>query len=259
MTENAEVAEKSAAVEPANVETETKNTVDVMPEGTAPEGEGEKQVEPAKTFTQEEVDALVQKRLMKKEREVLRNVQREQAEIAQRARIEQEPRREHFRDDKAYLEAMLEQLAERKATEKITQLEKQRAQEKQSEQFLERAEKANEKYPDFQEVAGNPNLSINEGMAEFIADSEHGPDVAYYLGKHPSEAAKIAQMSPMRAARELTRIEAEVNSKPPVKTSSAPAPITPLGTRGSAQTSLANADFAEYKKLRMAQNPSWRR
>ena len=255
--ENENVVVQSAAVEPA-VEAETKNTVDVTPEGTAPEGEEKKQVEPAKTFTQEEVDALVQKRLLKKEREVLRNVQREQAEMAQRARIEQEPKRENFRDDDAYLEARLEQLAERKAAEKISQLERQRAQEKQSEQFLERAEKATEKYPDFHQVTGNPNLPINEGMAEYISDSDVGPDVAYYLGKHPSEAARIAQMSPIKAARELARIEADVSNKP-VKTSNAPAPITPVGTRGSAQTNLADMSFAEYKKTRLAQNPSWRR
>jgi hypothetical protein len=253
------VVEQSTPGQPEIVETETLNAVDVKPEGTAPEGEDKKQVEPVKTFTQEEVDALVQKRLLKKEREVLRNVQREQAEQAQRARIEQEPKRENFRDDDAYLEARLEQLAEKKAAEKISQLEKQREQEKQSEQFQARAEKASEKYPDFHEVAGNPDLSINEGMAEFISDSDVGPDVAYYLGKHPSEAAKIAQMSPIKAARELTRIEAEVSAKPPVKTSNAPAPINPVGNRGAVQTSLANADFAEYKKLRMAQNPSWRR
>jgi hypothetical protein len=256
--ENVGVAEPSAAVEPA-VETETKNTVDVMPEGTAPEGEEAKQVEPAKTFTQEEVDALVQKRLLKKEREVLRTVQRQQAELAQQARLTQDIPREAFRDDQAYIDARLEQLAERKATEKISQLERQREQEKVSEQFLERAEKASEKYPDFQQVAGNPNLPINEGMAEFIADSDMGPDVAYYLGKHPSEAAKIAQLSPIRAARELTRIEAELSNKPPVKTSNAPAPISPIGNRGAVQTSLANMDFAEYKKQRLAMNPSWRR
>lgn len=258
MTENVATPAQAGAVESA-VETETQNPVDVMPEGTAPEGEEAKQVEPAKTFTQEEVDALVQKRLLKKEREVLRTVQRQQAELAQQARLSQELPREAFRDDQAYIDARLEQLAERKATEKISQLERQREQEKVSEQFLERAEKASEKYPDFQQVAGNPNLPINEGMAEFIADSEAGPDVAYYLGKHPNEAAKIAQMSPIKAARELTRIEADVSSKPAVRTSSAPAPISPIGNRGSVQTSLANMDFAEYKKARAAMNPSWRR
>lgn len=252
--ENVGVAEPSAAVEPA-VETETKNPV-VMPEGTAPEGEEAKQVEP-KTFTQEEVDALVQKRLLKKEREVMRTIQRQQAELAQQARLTQELPREAFRDDQAYIDARLEQLAERKATEKITQLERQREQDKRSEQFLERAEKASEKYPDFQQVVSNERLAINDSMVEFIADSDAGPDVAYYLGKHPSEAARIAQMSPIKAARELTRIEAELSNKPPVKTSNAPAPISPIGNRGAVQTSLANMDFAEYKKAREAMKPSW--
>lgn len=258
MTENTEVSTPVDAVEPA-VETETKNPVDVMPEGTAPEGEEAKQEKPAKTFTQEEVDALVQKRLLKKEREVLRTMQRQQAEAAQRAKIEQEPKREHFSDDDAYLEAKLEQLAEKKAAELLTRKEQQREQEKASEAFLERTEKVLDKYPDFHDVTGDPSLKINEAMVEFISESDVGPDVAYYLGKHPSTAAKIADMSPMKAARELARIEAEVSSKPTVKTSNAPAPITPVGNRGSVQQSLANMDFAEYKKTRMAQNPSWRR
>ena len=256
--ENEAIAPEEVA--PVIVEAETKNPVDVSPEGTAPEGEDGKQAEPVvKTFSQEEVDAIVQKRLMKKEREVLRNVERDRAVEAQRARIEQEPKRENFRDDDAYLEARLEQLAERKATEKITQLEKQREQDKSAEKFLERVDKVSDKYPDFQEVTGNPALHISTEMAEFISDSDLGPDVAYYLGKHPNEAAKIAQMSPIKIARELTRIEAEVSVKPTVKTSNAPAPITPIGSRGSAQTSLDRMDFAEYKKTRMSQNPSWRR
>lgn len=102
-------------------------------------------------------------------------------------------------------------------------------------------------------------MNINADMAEFISESEHGADVAYHLGKNPMKAAQIAQMSPIKAARELTRLEAELSAKPVVKTSSAPAPIDPVGNRGSVQTSLANADFAEYKKQRLAMNPSWKR
>lgn len=259
MTENTEVSTPVDAVEPANVEAETQNPVDVTPEGTAPEGEEAKQEKPAKTFTQEEVDALVQKRLLKKEREVLRTMQRQQAEAAQRARIENEPKREQFSNDDAYLEARLEQLAEKKAAEKISQLERQREMERTSEAFLERTEKAIDKYPDFHEVAGDPSLKINEAMVEFISESDVGPDVAYYLGKHPSKAAAIADMSPIKAARELAKIEAEVSAKPTVKTSNAPAPITPIGNRGAASLKLESMSFAEYKKTRESQNPSWRR
>lgn len=259
MTENIEISTPVDTAEPVNVETETQNPVDVTPEGTAPEGEENKQEERKKTFTQEEVDVLIQKRLLKKEREVFRNIQRQQAEEARRARIEQEPRREQFNDDDAYLEAKLEQLAEKKAIEKIQHLERQREQEKSSEAFLERAEKAAEKYADFHEVVADPKLRINDSMVEFISESDVGHEVAYYLGKHPEVAAKIADMSPMKAARELSKIESEVGSKSIVKTSSAPAPITPIGNRGSAQTSLEKLSFAEYKEQRMKMNPSWRK
>ncbi|MGL6123001.1 MAG: hypothetical protein ACRC1W_08290 [Shewanella sp.] len=257
MTENVESS--APELDAPNVETETQNPVDVTPEGTAPEGEEKKQAEPAKTFTQEEVDALVQKRLLKKEREVLRNVQRQQAEEQRRASTERELKREQFTDEDAYLEARLEQLADKKADEKISQLERQREMEKTSEAFLERTEKAIDKYPDFHDVAGNPSLKINEAMVEFIAESNVGPDVAYYLGKNPSTAAKIADMSPIKAARELARIEAEISAKPVVKTSTLPAPIDPIGARGSSAKRLENMSFDEYESARKAMKASWAR
>jgi hypothetical protein len=218
-----------------------------------------KQEEPKKTFTQEEVNDMVQKRLLKEERKVQRRVEQQMREQAQQAAIQREPERTEFRDDEAYLKAQIEHLAEKRATEKLAEREAAKEAERRSESFIEKAEKASERYADFQEVVSNPSLNINTDMAEFISESEHGADVAYYLGKHPMKAAQIAQMSPIKAARELTRLEAEVSAKPVVKTSNAPAPIEPIGNRGSVQTSLANADFAEYKKMRMAQNPSWRR
>ena len=44
--------------------------------------------------------------------------------------------------------------------------------------------------------------------SEFIAESDQGADIAYHLGKNPMKAAQIAQMSPVKAARELTRLAA---------------------------------------------------
>lgn len=257
MTENAEVLATSA-VEPA-VETETKNPVDVMPEGTAPEGEEAKQAEPAKTFTQAEVDALVQKRLQKEERRVHRKIEQQMRDAQQQQIRQQAPARESFVDDEAYLRAHIEHLAEQKAAEKLAERQTRQEAEKRSESFLAKAEAASERYADFQAVVSNPDLPVNEAMAEFIAESDQGAEVAYYLGKHPSKAFEISQMSPMRAARELTRIESEVGAKSAVKTSSAPAPITPIGNRGAAPASLANMDFAEYKKQRLAMRPSWAR
>lgn len=247
------------------VETPVVVSEDVKPESSTPETASEsvestkKQDEPKKTFTQEEVDALVQKRLLKEERKVARRVEQQFRAQAQQAAAQREPNPSEFNNDEAYLRAQIEHLAEKRAAEKLSERERAIEVERRNESFIEKAEKASERYADFQEVVSNPSLSINSDMAEFIADSENGADVAYYLGKNPMKATQIAQMSPMKAAMELTRLEAQLSAKPAVKTSKAPEPISPIGTRGSVQTKLENADFAEYKKQRMAMNPSWKR
>jgi hypothetical protein len=124
----------------------------------------------------------------------------------------------------------------------MAEREQQLEAEKRSESFIEKAEKASERYADFQQVVGNPSLRINEAMAEYISDSDMGADVAYHLGKNPSQAAQIAQLSPIRAAKELARLESELAARPKAKPSQAPEPITPVGTRGKASTSSLPSD-----------------
>lgn len=251
---------ESGSPAPAVTEAVEKSPVEVVDQGTAPEIDGEeKQVEPAKTFTQAELDAAIQKRLLKEERRVHRRVEQQYREQAEARNREVVPQREAYRDDEAYLNAQIEHLAEKKAAEKFEQRERQSTQEKTSEAFMEKAETAKAKYSDFDAVVGNPELTINEAMVEFISDSDTGPDLAYFLGKNPIKAQEIAAMTPMKAARELTRLESEVNAKPTVRTSNAPAPINPIGNRGSAAPTIANADFSEYKKLRASQGARWSR
>jgi hypothetical protein len=71
-------------------------------------------------------------------------------------------------------------------------------------------------------------------MADVIRASEIGPELAYHLGTNPSEASRIAKMSPYLQAKEIGRLEGKLLSEPPArKTSSAPAPITPVRPKGS--------------------------
>lgn len=246
---------------PAPAETEAvQKPVDVVVPGTAPETTEEvKQAEPEKTFTQAELDAAIQKRLLKEARRVHRHVEQQYREQAEASAREVAPKRDAFGDDEAYLNAQIDHLAEKKAAEKFEQRTNATKAEKAQEAFAEKAEGAKSRYADFDAVVSNPALAINAGMVEFISDSDAGPDLAYFLGKNPEKAAEIAALSPIKAARELTRIEAELAHKPTPKTSSAPAPITPVGTRGSAPPSIANADFSEYKKLRVSQGAPWSR
>lgn len=229
---------------PAPVVTDdVKTTVPDTPEATAANGEVEKQEQaPEKVFTQAEVDALIQKRLLKEERRVHRRIEAQQRE-QQVSRVAQiEPKRDEFRDDDAYQQAQIDHLAAKRAEQILTEREQAKQLEQRAETFMDQAEKASERYADFQTVVSNPALSINNDMAEFIAESEMGADVAYYLGKNPIKAAQIAKLSAIGAYRELTRIEAELASKPKAQPSNAPEPIKPVGTRGKPASSALPSD-----------------
>jgi hypothetical protein len=207
------------------------------PEGTATEGEAEKeQGKPQdRVFTQAELDAAVQKRLIREQRRWMKQMQEAKPPL-------QEPSRDSFRDDEAFSTAQLEYLAEKKAEQKLADREKAQQAERMQEAFLEKAEKATERFPDFQTVVSNPALHINDAMAEYIAESDLGADVAYHLGKNPLKAAAIAQMTPVKAARELSRIESEIASKPKATPSKAPEPINPVGSRGTPRSSSLPSD-----------------
>lgn len=228
-------------VDPNLESVEAKQPEQNTPDATAAPGDVEKpkqEEQPAKTFTQAEVDAIVQKRIAKEERKIERKI----AGKLQEQVTAIPPKRETFGSDEEFTQAEIDHRAEVKARELVQQRERQTQAEKQREAFDERTEKVLDRYPDFDTVVKNPRLPINEAMADFIEDSEHGPDVAYFLGKNLGKAAEIFQMPPMRAARELVRIEAEIAAKPKATPSKAPDPISPVGARGKASSSSMPSD-----------------
>ena len=225
-------------------ESELIQTEPNTPEVTAADGEVEtkQQAEPEqKTFTQAEVDALIQKRLLKEERRVHRRIEQQMRE-AQQQQVRQQPIvREAFQDDEAYLKAQIKQLAEQEADKIVAERQARQEAERRIESIQQKVEKAAERYPDFQAVVSNPTLPINEVMVEFIAESDQGAEVAYFLGKNPGKAYEISQMSPVRAGRELAKIEADLASRP-ARVSRAPEPINPVGNRGRASSSSLPSD-----------------
>lgn len=197
----------------------------------------------SKTFTQEELDAIVAKRLAREQRKW----QREQALQPPAPPVPKElPPADQFESVEAYAQA----LAAKKAEELIYQREVQKQQAEVLESYREREEEAREKFDDFEQVAYNPNLRITDVMAETIRASEIGPDVAYYLGSNPKEAERISRLSPFLQAKEIGKIEVKVASNPPVKkTTSAPAPLRPVSTRGSTTGVIDTTDPRSIKSL----------
>jgi hypothetical protein len=117
--------------------------------------------------------------------------------------------------------------------------------------YLERLEDAREKYDDFDDVVMGSEVPISHVMETAIVGSEVGPDVTYWLGKHPEEARRITGLSEIDQVREIGRLEARVTAPKPRKSTKAPDPIEPLKGGETPVASLADAkSFAEYRKMR---------
>lgn len=204
-----------------------------------------KPAEAPKTFTQEELDAIVGKRLAREQRKW----EREQAQKLKATPPAPPPeplKPDNFADAQAYAEAM----AERKAAELLAQREAEAERAAMLEAYHDREEEARGKYDDFEQVAYNPWLPVTETMAQTIQASEIGPDVIYYLGSNPKEAERIARLSPILQAREIGRIEAKIAANPPAKkTSTAPAPIAPVTARTSGTTAYDTTDPRSVKSM----------
>lgn len=172
-----------------------------------------------------------------------------------------EPNYEDFPDPKDFVKATVKHDADRREWEK--------EQAKQAESFREiqhahkeRVEDARDKYEDFDEVMENQNVNFRDKQSQSafdtaIREDEDGPEILYYLAKHPDIAENaFAELSPAQVIAKVGRIAAsleKVNSPEPQK--AAPRLINPVGG-GSKQPDVADKredmPHSEWKKLRKA-------
>lgn len=98
----------------------------------------------------------------------------------------------------------------------------------------------------WQQLIALPVLS-NE-TAEFIAASEKGAEVAYFLTQNPNEASRLAGLHPYHQGIELARIESRLTAAPQVrKTTAAPPPPPKMpGAPSVAAKDPADMNPAEY-------------
>lgn len=199
---------------------------------------------PAKTFTQEELDEIVRKRLAKEQR----RWERQTRQQPQTPSVPQDvPPADQFESVDAYAQA----LAEKKAQELIQQRDLERQQSQLLEGYAEREEAARDKYEDFEQVVYNPSLRITTVMAQTIQASDIGPDIAYHLGANPKEANRIAQLPPFLQAKEIGKIEAKLADNPPVvrKPTKAPDPIAPVSSNRSTAPKFDTTDPRSVKEM----------
>ena len=213
----------------------------------------ESTAETAKSFTQEELDAIVGKRLAREQRKWEREQAQRLADLeARRAPTVNPPDVNDFDNAQAYAEA----LAERKAQELLAKREQAKQQAALLDVYHEKEEDARSRYDDFEQVAYNPNLPVTDVMAQTIQASDNGPDVIYWLGSNPKEAGRTASLPPILQAREIGKIEAKLAASPPVKkTSNAPAPIAPIASTRS--TGNSTYDTTDPRSVKAMSTSEW--
>ncbi len=94
-----------------------------------------------------------------------------------------------------------------------------------------------------------------------ITESDMAAKLFAHLATNEAELARLKALPPYRQAAEIGKLEDKLSSAPAPRTSKAPAPINPVGSRGSAANSadLANLPMEQYIEARRKQGARWAR
>lgn len=176
---------------------------------------------------------------------------------------EGKPVADKFDTHAEYVEALADWKTDQKLKERDQKQEQSRLQTEQAgllKSHNDRIKSFADKTDDFGEMMGNLDDVRSPVMQQIIVESEHGPALLYELAKDPEEALRISKLSPLAIARELGKLESKLTptaseKKPePKKKTEAPAPVTPVGSKGgSAHKPLDEMDYQEFKRARAAQ------
>lgn len=232
------------------------------------EGEktGEEPAAEGKTKFQKRIDQLVRQRedLRRELEEARRQIEaRPKRTAEEKAQKDPRPEQDDFDSYDDYVVALSRWAARREREEEPTHKETP-AEEKTPgaqdpfTQYSRRVKAAGKKLEleDFEDVAFDRDLPVSEAMAEAIMETEPdvGARILYELGQDFEKAYRIAQLSPGAAAREIIRMEMELESPPPKKKPStkAPEPIKPGkpggGSPDKPPEEMTNAEYRRWRE-----------
>ena len=202
----------------------------------------ENQEQPAeKTYTQTQVNEIVQKRVAKLERQQTNASDQRYTELQREiealkgartataeSKTDSEPKRDSFDTYEDYIEARADYRADKKAREliesfrgetkanqeKSTAAERQRSFDKVVQSRIEAGRK---EFADFDsvitEAIEDGVLDTKSAMYQGVIDSDMAHKLAYHLAKNPSEASRIQGLSAAGQIREIGKLEDKLSAK----------------------------------------------
>ena len=179
--------------------------------------------------------------------------------------IGSEPKPSDFEDYDKFVVALTDhrvKLARVQWEQDIQKKTQEQSQKERAENLQSKLQEGFSKYPDFEEVAFDRTAShITPMVVDILAECDHPADVAYYLAKNRVEGVAISRMTPIKAAREIAKIEAKLAVAPAPSprretkpTTGAPPPINPLaGGTGGIIKDPEKMTQKEYEAWRVSQ------
>lgn len=250
-----DVVEEAPEVEPVvdteNAELEAETTDDEVVEDTATsdedDAEPEKEKPKRRSRAEERIHELTRKNY--EAQRLAEAAQRQAAELQEYIRQQQTqpqqtemPRLADFdHDETLYQQAMQSWNQQQwenhqRQQQAAMQAQAQQAQAMQEEQIRQaKIAEGTQKYPDFAvKISQLPPLrEVNPAAYQAIMESDATVDVAYYLTENQDVVYNLASMSPVKAIREIARIEQLVTAKAPATTKVAPKP--PARVKGNSE------------------------
>lgn len=114
-----------------------------------------------------------------------------------------------------YLDAEADKRLDERLEKKEREREQRKTQESRANSWKERVAAFEKEHSDFTERVYADGVPFSDAMAEAIAESEYGPQVAYWLAdpENRDEAERISKLSPAGAARAIGRLESKFEAK----------------------------------------------
>ncbi len=264
-----EKTEEKATSETAEGAETTETTTETEVDGEIPEKDDETSDDP-KGF-QKRINELTLKRrtaereaeTLKKENESLRKEAESRKETSAAEETKEtsaagKPKVDDYADYADFMEALSEWkskdiiAAERKKWEAEKAEEAANTATEQQQKVIDGSlEEGRKKHEDFDKVAMAENIPYSQAMIEVVTESDKFTEIAYYLGQNLDEADRISRLSPLAAAKEIGKIEANLTSgKTTKKLTAAQPPITPLKATevvGKDPNDMTNAEFEKWR------------
>lgn len=167
------------------------------------------------------------------------------------------PTSDQFDDYDAYIEALTDWKVEQKTRDVAVKATENAETMHRQANWDDRQIAAIAILPDYNDVVGSSEVRILDHVQDAVMESERGPELVYQMAKNPALADQLNKMSPSRAALELGRLEASLETPVAKSASKAPAPITPIVPGGTTKVDLSKADMDTYIAERRKQGASY--